>query len=93
MPKYNNQRGVYITGSIKQYIESLETVPPPTKNYFVKIERKNHIFYLDEFGSPCEFSHAMALTEDCANRICNKLRINGYLAHVFSTSTNSKNKV
>lgn len=92
MAKKNVQR-VYRTGSLAGYAYKEELVKPPTKNYFVKIERKNHIFYLDEFGSPCEFSHAMALTEDCANRICNKLRINGYLAHVFSTSTNSKNKV
>lgn len=89
MAKKNVQR-VYRTGSVKGYFYDEELAKSPTKYYFVKIERKNHIFYLDEFGSPCEFSHAMALTEDCANRICNKLRMNGYLSYVFSTSINSK---
>ena len=91
MPKYNNQRGVYITGSIKRYIESLETVPPPTKKYFIKIEHKNVVFYLDKFGKPCDFSHAMSMSETRANELCKMLRKKGFSAYVFSTSKNVSN--
>lgn len=91
MPKYNNQRGVYITGSTKRYIEFLESVQPPTKKYFVKIEHNNTVFYLDKSGKPCDFFHAMAMSEDRANELCKTLRMKGFSAYVFSTSKNVSN--
>lgn len=85
MTKKNVLR-VYRTGSVSGYSYNEELVKPPTKKYVVKVERKNCVFYLDEFCRPCDFSNAMTLTEDCANRICQKLRMKGYCAYAFSTS-------
>lgn len=81
-----NVRRVYETGSLKGYAYNEELVKPPTKMFFIKVEYKNDIFYLNEIGSPCDFCDAKAMPEDDANRICNCLRKYGYAAHVFSAT-------